>query len=270
MDSLTFKLNDWQKIFWCGLKRFYNEYFSYQASALAYVTLLSLIPLLSIVVYLISFFSIFSDFIAITNHYVFTNFIPTSGNIIGTYINKFTLQAAKLPKISLIFSLITSIMMILTIEQAFNEIWRVRQKARNILTTLLSWFVLLLTPLFIGFSSFINNYFISIIPFNYLQTLLISVSSFFINAIIFSIVYTVVPNKSIPFSNGFFGGVSAALLFEAAKRLFIFFIVYSKSYEFIYGAIAIIPIFLLWIYVSWCIVLLGAIFSHQLYVSNKA
>jgi membrane protein len=260
----------WIKIFNISFRRFFKEQYTYRASALAFTTLLSLVPLLTVIVFLVTKFPIFNKINILAQNYVLENFIPASNTTIQFYLNNFTYQASHLPKLGIIFLLLTAMMLIVTIEHTFNDIWDVRWKKRRIISLTIYWVVLMLAPLLIGTGIFISTYLFSLswvesathhlgvkTPLLYLPLLL--------NTLIFSLLYIVVPNFNVDWRDGFYGGFVAASIFEAAKIGFAFYLKQFPSYELIYGALASIPIFLLWLYISWLIILFGALITHAQY-----
>lgn len=246
-------------ITYLSAKRLYVENYTYQASALAFITLLSLVPIIAVVLYFFSFFAAFHDLIYLAENYLYQNFIPSPS--IRFYINQFVQQTQQLPAVSIIFSLLTGIMMVLTIEHAMNGIWHIRHKKRNLLVSLLSWIGLLLLPLFIGLMVFVNLSIASIFVVKY-QFFIFNTVSLIMNSCMLGLIYILFVNTSISIFDGLMGGLLAAFLFELLKKLFVFYITYLTSYEFVYGALALIPIFLVWLYASWIIILFGALFIH--------
>jgi membrane protein len=259
------------KIFKIATKRFFKEQYTYRASALAFTTLLSLVPLLTVIVFLTTKFTVFNQINLLAQNYILTNFIPTSTNTIQFYLNNFTFQATHLPKLGIIFLLLTAMMLILTIEHTMNDIWEVRWENRRLWSLLLYWIVLLSAPLMIGLGIFISTYLFSLSWVSEATQVLglkapfLAILPLFINTIIFSLLYIVVPNFSVNWWDAIFGGFIAALIFELAKISFAFYIARFPSYELIYGALAAIPIFLLWLYISWLIILFGALVTHAQY-----
>lgn len=234
----------------------------YQASALSYITLLSIVPIISIIFYFLSLFPIFTDLIKLTQSYVYNNFLPSSTAIIEQYLNQFILQASQLPVMSVIFSVVTGILMIITIESTFNRIWVVSLKPHSWINRFQAFGILLIIPFFIGFSSFILEYFVTIIKLTFYQNFAIMIVHFIINVLIFAVIFVFVPNTSVSWANGLLGGLIASGLFEISKQGFTFYITYFANYHLIYGALSFLPIFFLWVYISWTIVIFSALVVH--------
>lgn len=249
----------WPRIIWSASKRFYKDNYTYQASALSFVTLLSIVPVLSVIVYFFTVFSGFSGLLDLTNQYIYANFLPQSTDIIQQYLQQLTLQAAHLPLISVLFFVVTAVMLVLTMEHALNQIWHTQEDRRKFSSRLFSWFILAFLPFIIGLISFLSGYIYFIVRYDALQYFVAIFLNLFINTIIFAILYTVVPNKRISTKSGLIGGVITAILFELAKKIFVFYIAYFTNYNVVYGSLAAIPVFLLWLYVSWGIFLFGAL-----------
>lgn len=258
----------WIETCWTAAKRLITEGYTYHASALAFITLLALVPLLSVIVSLISIFPIFTKFIDLARHYIMTNFVPASSNIIEYYLENFTQQATSLPKIGIVFLFITTGILLITIEHTFNEIWQVTNNRNKYTSWLVYWLVLLLAPLLIGLSVFLSSFLFSLSWFSGtttvlgINTSLVACVPILINTMIFSVIYTVIPRYSVKWRDGISGGFVTAILFEISKIGFAFYIKQFPHYEFIYGTLAAIPIFLIWIYIAWLIILYGALITH--------
>ena len=263
------------KIFKISIKRFFKEQYTYRASALAFTTLLSLVPLLTVIVFLVTKFPVFDTINTLAQNYILANFIPTSNSTIQFYLNNFTYQASHLPTLGIIFLLLTAMMLIITIEHTLNDIWYVRWKKRRIVSLLVYWIVLMSAPLLIGFGVLVSTYLFSLSWISSatqelgIKAPLLVCLPLLINTLIFSLLYIVVPNFKVQWTDGFFGGFIAAVIFELAKITFAFYIKRFPSYELIYGALASIPIFLLWLYISWLIILFGALVTHAQYQHRR-
>lgn len=266
---------NWLNLFWTAGKRLYMEQYTYRASGLAFASLLAIVPLVSVIISIITIFPLFTKFIELTQDYIFTNFIPTSRHLIQKYFQDFVNQATHLPTIGIIFLVFTAITLIVMVEHTLNYIWGAPKRKKKFVTWLIYWLVLLFAPIFIGLSIFISSYVFSLSWFagtaNKLGLMIPLLASLplLINTTIFSALYIVVPNVKVNIRDGILGGVVASLLFEAAKKGFSFYIKHFPSYKYIYGTLATVPIFLVWIYISWVIVLYGALVTHARYLQTK-
>lgn len=252
-------MEKWLRIFWRAAKHFYNEDYTYQCSALAFITILAIVPVLSVLVFVFSMFADFAHTITLLNNYIYANFLPTSVQVIQKYFDQFTNQASHLPSISILFSFITGLMLLLVIEHALNQIWGVHHKKRHLMTRVIALSILMLLPLYVGFGSFLSEYIYTKIGISFIQYVTINILNLAINTSIFAIFYITVPNKVIGWKDGIIGGLITAVLFEIIKKLFVWYITYFTNYTAVYGALASIPIFLTWLYVSWAIFLYGAL-----------
>jgi membrane protein len=268
-------LKNWGKTFWIAGKRLFQEQYTYRASGLAFTTLIALVPLLSVLVSLITVFPIFTQLIELTENYIFTNFIPHSSNIIQKYLEAFIQQATHLPTVGIIFLLFTSFTLIIMVEHTLNSIWSAPKRKKNFRSFFLYWLVLLVTPIFIGLSVLISTYVFSISwltgTVNKLGLTIPMLASLplIINTIILSALYIIVPNSKVRFREGVLGGLTAAILFEIAKKAFAFYLKHFPNYELIYGTLATIPIFLIWVYISWLIILYGALVTNTRYLQHN-
>lgn len=259
---------------WCIIRmiglRFYSDRLTYSASALTYTTLLALVPFLTVCMTVLSAFPFFKDIGTDLQQFILQNFIPSSGQIIQNYVVIFIQQAGKLPLIGTAFLVATAISMMLTIERAINDIWKVHHQRQGIYAVLVYWAMLSLAPVFIGLSIAATSYLISV-PFIADVTakfafgkLLVGNTHVMITFLVLMFLYVGVPNCKVRWRYGFVGAFIATILFEATKKLFVIYVTLSTTYQHIYGALAVIPIFLLWVYLLWIYVLLGALISNVL------
>jgi membrane protein len=273
MSAFKKNLILWGKIFKIAALRLFRQKYTYSASALAFTTLLALVPLLAVIVSMVAMLPIFSKFVALAQSYIFANFIPTSGMIIQQYLENFVNQANHLSNVGLLFLLVTAITLIVTVEHTLNSIWHVNGRKNKISSFFLYWLILLLMPLFIGVSVFVSSYLLSLSWLVQMHHFLPAISllacvPLLINTCMFALLYVVVPNHRVAWKDGLLGGLFAAILLEFAKKGFAFYIKQIHSYEVIYGAFASIPIFLLWIYISWLIILYGALIINTKYTEG--
>jgi membrane protein len=253
---------------WLAGTRFYSEDYSYRASALTYTTLLALVPMVSVVIALMAHFPDIMKLVTLAQSYIMNDLVPAAGDDIQHYMDLFTVQATHLPTVGILFLFLTATLLIYTVEETFNQIWQTKFKKQKFLAWCLYWMVLLMAPLAIGLSVFLSTLLFSLSWFErvaIIKTPLLAALSLGINTALFSVLYIIVPNAKVGLRTGLLGGLLAAGLFEIAKKGFAFYIHKFANYTLIYGALSTIPIFLLWVYISWFIVLYGALFTHAIH-----
>jgi len=255
-------MNYW-KIFIKDLfSRFKADKCSSVAAELTVTSLLALVPLTTLVFALLALIPNFEDIALRLQQFVFTYFVPTSGDSIQNHLIEFVNKAKSMSGLGFLMLFITALMMMRTIDRSFNHIWKIKKTQSKVRTFLVYWAVLTLGPIALGASIFITSYINSLPLISevvsqenfWFKTLL----PFFMASIAFSVMYLVIPNRKILISHAIYSGFVSALLFELAKSGFGIFIKYFSTYELVFGALASIPLFLIWIYVSWNIVLFGA------------
>lgn len=253
------------------LKHFIQDDCPYIASALAFTSLLGVVPLMSVSLAAFSTFPIFEGFAEPLQNFIFDNFVPTTGKIIQVYLQQFTSQVSKLSVWGIIFLLITALLMLFTIERAMNKIWRVSSGRHGVSAFLLYWSILSLAPILIGLSIAISSYLFSttLLLDNPVLSRVIHYSPFFLSLAGFVFLYTIVPNCPVKIRHAFGGGLIAAILFETAKQGFAYYLIRFDMYELLYGAFAIVPIFFIWVYWVWIITLLGAEISYAFSVHHQ-
>ncbi len=243
------------------------------AAALTYTTLFAVVPLMTVSYSMLAAVPNFRGVGEQLQGWIFENFVPATGEVVQDYLATFSSQAQSLTVIGIVFLAVTSIMMMKNIEAAFNRIWRVTEPRKGLSSFLLYWAVLSLGPILIGLGLLLTSY-IASLPFISSATemvgraRLLSLLPPFFSALAFMLLYAAVPNCRVPLRSAAVGGLFAAILFELAKRGFVQFVTLSPSYQLIYGAFAAVPLFLLWIYISWTIILLGAELTRLLTVSH--
>lgn len=233
------------------LKRFFNDGCMYRASALTLTSLLALVPLMLVSVSVLAAFPVFAKWGNGVQDFIFANFIPASGQIVQQYLISFVKQAGQLSIIGFIVLLVTAVLMLFNIEQAFNVIWRVETRRKGLFAFLLYWAILTLSPLLMGFSFALSSYIMSLpfiadaaITLGLVKWILIALP-FLLAVFAFMILYIAIPNCRVPFKHGLTSAVIAAVLFELAKYGFTIYIRSFHTYEILYGALAAIPMFFL-------------------------
>ena len=236
---------------------------SHSAAALTYMSLFALVPLLTVMYAILSAIPAFQEVGTQVQQTIFENFVPSTGQEVQNYLNDFAQQARKLTGIGVAFLGVTAILMLKNIEKTFNAIWKTRENRNGLSSFLLYWAILSLGPICIGLALGIQTYLVSLkVMFDQVDIIgigphLLRITPYLLTSIAFTLMYIAVPNCRVPFKHALIGGLATALVFEVAKQLFAG-IVSNTSYQTVYGTFATIPLFLLWIYLSWLIVLAGA------------
>jgi membrane protein len=243
--------------------RFFEDHVQTNAAALAFTTVLALVPAAAVTFSMLSVFPVFQDWSLELESFVYDNLVPATGRLVQSQLQEFIGQTGRLTAFGLLFLFVSALLLLFTIEETLNKIWRVENSRRVVQRLLSYWAVLTLAPLLMGASLSLTSYLVSTAlqgegNVAEARRWFLSLLPFLFEAMAFVLLYTVVPNKPIRFLHALAGGVVAAVMFEITKRGFTWYISNFHSYEVIYGALSSIPIFLLWIYLSWLIVLIGA------------
>ncbi len=237
------------------------------ASALTLTSVLSLVPLLTVIFTFLGVLPAFRvEAQELVNH-ALIHFLPTSAEVVQSYLLQFTKQAAGLSGIGGLFLFITALILIANIEQALNTIWRVPVARKGFAALVLYWAILTLTPLLMVASIAITSYFSGfhvIFPLTWLEGEWAKILPFLSTIVVFTLLYITVPNCKVPKLHALIGATFAAVLFEVGRFGFRMYIAYFPHYQLLYGALATLPIFTFWIYSSWLFILLGAEIAHGL------
>ena len=250
--------------------RFRQDRCAQMAASLTFTTLLSLVPLITIALTLFSAFPVFESFSTQIKSFLLSNMLPeTGGKMISRYVEQFAESAAKLTAVGVVLLGVTAMLLMHTIDNAFNMIWRVSRPRPLVQRVLIYWAGLTLGPLLIGGSLTLTSWLVGV-SVGYARqipefgVLLLRVAPVLLTTLAFSLLFRVVPNRHVPLRHAFIGGMVAAAAFESMNRAFAFYIAHFPTYKLVYGAFASIPIFLLWIYLSWLTILLGALITASL------
>jgi membrane protein len=246
------------------VRRWFEDRCPQIAGSLTYTTVLALVPMFAIAVAILSSAPFFGDVMVQIKVFLLLNLLPEiAGTIITVYMEQFARNAARLTTASVLVLFVMAIALMFTIDRSLNAIWRVG-RSRPYWISLLGYTLLLVTgPLLIGLSMAFTTYMTAlsmraaVVPpvAGSFVTRIIPAS---IGALAFFLLYRIVPHRPVPWRYALIGGVSAAILFEIAKELFAAYVRYAPTAHLIYGTFALVPIFLIWIYVSWLVVLFGA------------
>jgi membrane protein len=234
------------------------------AASLTYTTLLALVPIITIALTVLSAFPVFTELTTQLKLFILSNFVPTSaGKIITIYMQQFSEKATRLTVIGVALLAVTAFMLMLTIDHAFNMIWRVKRQRPWLRRFLIYWAALTLGPLMIGASLSLTSYLVSLslglakgIPL--ISEVTLKLVPVMLTLAAFSLLYLIVPGRPSSVRHAVIGGVAAGLVFELMKKVFTLYITQFPTYTLVYGTFASVPIFLIWIYLSWLVILAGA------------
>jgi len=238
------------------------------AAALTFVTLFALVPMLTVFYAILSSVPAFSALGEQVEGFVFRHFVPTTGAEVQQHLSNFTSQARSLTLPGMLMLVAAAYLMLKNLEKQFNHIWRVREHRRGIANFLLYWAVLSLGPILIGAGLLISTYVFSLAIFDVPQTaqlrswIVLLLPQLFSFAT-FTLMYSAIPNCRVPPLHAAAGGLVGTLLFELSKLGFAAIVTHG-SFTLIYGAFAAVPLFLVWVNLSWLILLGGAEFVHAL------
>jgi membrane protein len=235
------------------------------AGSLTFTTILGLVPTLTIALAVFTTFPQFGTLRATLEAYFLQSMIPkgVASTILG-YLTAFSSKAARVSAIGAVPLVITASLTIRMVERSFNQVWRVKSKRPLARRMGLYLGVAVLGPFLFGVSLSLtaNLYtaasgFAGRIPF--VDAATVEILSILWTIGTYTLLYRVVPNRTVEWRDAAAGGLFSALAFEVIKRLFAAFILQFSSYRMIYGAVAAVPIFLVWMYLSWLITLVGAV-----------
>jgi len=239
------------------------------AGSLTFTTLLALVPLFTIALTVISAFPVFSDYSTRFKVMLLSTLMPEfAGKVISVYMRQFADNAEKLTAAGIIMLGVTALMLMSTIERTFNAIWSVRRGRPWLQQSMVYWTVLTLGPLVLGGGLLSWRWLLKFTRFEKTMPLLASTvevgGTILLTGIVLSLLYRIVPNRFVPIRHAVLGAMITAILLELTKLGFGYYIGQVANYQLVYGAFASIPIFLLWVYCLWMVVLAGAVFTASL------
>jgi len=269
MPARTFhhSLRDFVVLFY---ERFLATHCLQVAGSLTCTTLLALVPFLTVAFMFFGQLPGMADIEASLRNFLLENMLPNEeGNIISTYALEFSEKARQLTLIGIAMLAVTSLLLLATIEQVFNNIWGVRQPRPLLLRITVYWFVLTLGPPILGGSIAATGYLVSLSmewspAMGWLGLYSARLLAPLLLSVLFVFLYFAVPNHKVRFTHALAGGLAAAVAFFLMQRAFGLFIARFPTYTLVYGTFAALPIFLVWLYSSWLVVLFGALMTATL------
>ena len=250
--------------------RFREDRLGQTAGSLTFTTTIALVPLITVGLAVFSAFPMFGKLLQLVQRWLIESLVPESisRQVLG-YLTQFAGQANRLGSIGLVVLFGTALALILTIDRTLNAIWRVRQTRRLAQRMLIYWSGMTLAPLLLGASVTMTSYAVSAskglvggMPGS-VGFLLDSVQFVILSAGTAALYYYV-PNTAVKWSHAWAGGLFVSAAMEVAKKLLVLYLAQVPTYSVIYGTFATVPILLVWIYLAWVIVLLGAVITAYL------
>ena len=248
-------------------QRFREDRLGVTASSLTFTTLISVVPLFTVMLAVFSAFPMFATFQEALQKYFLQSLVPDDiAKPVLAALTQFAGKANRLGTVGLVLLIATALALMLTIDRALNAIWRVRRPRPIAQRVLVYWAATTLGPLVLGFSLSLTSYVVSAstgvvgaLPGG--VSLLLHGVEFALLAAAMAGLFHYVPNTQVRWRHAISGGVFVAAGFEVAKRGLTWYLSQVPTYAMVYGAFATLPIFLIWIYLGWVIVLLGAVIA---------
>lgn len=255
-------------------RRFFADGCSYLAASLAYSTLLSLVPLLLLSFWVLSFFPAFAHPGELFKQFVINNFVASSANVILQYIDIFLRQGQITAWYNILSLALIAILLMYNLVWSFNVIWHV-QFTTNLVRSFLIYLIIAVFAPLIFASLILLSLYLSSFPLIYIHKLFLDIKPLIRFSLpliaefcTFTLMNWFLPSCKVRFSFAMLSGLITTLLFEFAKHLFGLYLKYT-NYQNVYGALATVPIFLIWMYIAWSIVLIGAIICHAFHEQSQ-
>ncbi|WP_418320601.1 YihY family inner membrane protein [Piscinibacter sakaiensis] len=247
--------------------RFREDRLGITAGSLTFTTVISLVPMLTVMLAVFSAFPVFNQFQGSVQRYLLQSLIPDSiAKPVLDALTQFAAQSNRLGSAGLVVLVVTAVAMMLTIDRALNNIWRVRRPRPIAQRVLVYWAAITLGPVLLGASLSLTSYaftqsegMVDSLPGG--VNFLLNLAEFLLLAAGVAGLFHYVPNTEVRWRHALVGGIFVAAGFEIAKRSLTLYLASIPTYSLLYGAFATLPIFLIWLYLGWVIVLLGAVIA---------
>ncbi|WP_308033276.1 YihY family inner membrane protein [Neisseria cinerea] len=253
---------------WFVIRRFSEERVPQAAASMTFTTLLALVPVLTVMIAVASIFPVFDRWSDSFVSFVNQTIVPQGADMVFDYIDAFRDQANRLTAIGSVMLVVTSLMLIRTIDNAFNRIWRVNTQRPWMMQFLVYWALLTFGPLSlgVGISFMVGSVQDSVLSSGAQQwtdALKTAARLAFMTVLLWGL-YRFVPNRFVPARQAFVGALITAFCLETARFLFTWYMGNFDGYRSIYGAFAAVPFFLLWLNLLWTLLLGGAVLTSSL------
>ena len=251
-------------------QRFAQAQLNQVSASLAYTTILAIVPMLSILTIFISKLSRFINLREAIQAWITSTLIPGGlSDTISRYLTSFSSHSKGLTLFGIGGLLLSAILTLMTIERAFNQVWQVKQQRPFLIRMLMYILFTALGPVLLGLSIYLTSYVITFshdlnVGFNYHTKIIDVLVPFVLTMFPFVVLYKFGPNAIVQWRDALIGGILAAVVFESAKYGFTLFVSKAQIYKTLYGAFAIGPLFLVWIYLTWWVTMAGAVLTASL------
>lgn len=260
---------------WAGLagrvrRRFREDRLGQVASSLAFTTLLALVPLITIMLTVVSAFPMFEEWSLAFKRFLLTTLVPDSaGKVISVYMLQFSSNANRLTAIGLVILAVTAISLMMTIEAAFNAIWHVQRHRPLHVRLTTYWAVMTAGPVVVGAGVSATSALtgMAVGAAEGLPALARGIGELLpltLSVLSFAALYMTVPNRSVERAHALAGGVVAGVGFELTRLGFAAYVKMFPTFKLVYGAFASLPLFLVSLYLTWWVVMLGAVVAAEL------
>lgn len=241
-----------------------------RSGSLAFTTILAIVPLMVVFMSILSLSSYSKVFIAKIQDFIFSNFLVSSGHVVSHYVQIFVSHVRDLSWYSTIFLMVTAVSMLFSVESSLNAIWEVDAPRFWIRAVFYYMFILICVPvaLLLSFSLtlLLSDRLHDVMPHLFHQESLMFFLPILVSFVAYFMIYKIMPHCHVPYRSAVISAILAAILFECAKTLFTWYIKLFPTYQIIYGAIAAVPIFFIWVYICWVIFLLSAIVGRAFFI----
>jgi membrane protein len=233
------------------------------AAALSFTTALGIVPLFTVAVVYVARYPLFQRWVGALESFLLRHLLPGSASTLRPYLEGFTARASDLQGLGIAIVVVTALLLVATVEREINAIFRVREPRSLARRAIVHGLAVPMAVLLIGAAVHATYWLLerSLEAAPYAEgvlELLAAPLAIALAALGFAALYLILPARRIPLRAALAGGVFAALAFEGGKRAFMLYATHAPIYRHVYGALAVVPLFLVWIYVSWVIVLAGA------------
>ncbi|KIQ35431.1 transposon TnsA [Variovorax paradoxus] len=262
-------------VFRLTIERARKERLPQVAGSLAFTTLLSIVPLLATSIVLFTRFPVFARFQDAFQEFLLSRLLPADiTRTVLKYLNQFAVNASGLTWVGSLFLLGTAVAMLLTVENALNQMWKIKKNRPFLKRVGLYMLMLAIGPPVLGLSLWATSYLLGI-SVGLIGALppplafVLDLGPLLLGVTVVTSMFYLVPNTKVALRDAFAGGLIASVAFEFGKRGFTTYLVKVPTYKALYGAFAALPIFLLWVYFSWLVTLVAAMMTANLALTRR-